>query len=212
MTLARNIIQERRTTAGARCGYPANDVSFARLNDAITLFLQKMRQGFPDVYLKDLQGVEAGWHPWAPHMYSVASLGAFDPVNAGFMEVENRASVALLVPPVFFFHVWPPSFLSHSCTSANPSKIEPEKTVYNMARTQNNDERTMYIFSLIITVAHEGGHCLSTFLTGADRPATPPAVSVPRYFGPEAGFHWEALAIGGIVEMWSDRRRPRRLD
>ncbi len=76
-----------------------------------------------------------------------------------------------------------------------------------MVETSSTDEFNVYLFQMAISVAHEMGHFLTGFLTGSARPRTPPLVTVPGA-GAEAGYWWEVRALGGIVEFYSDPRRP----
>ena len=76
-----------------------------------------------------------------------------------------------------------------------------------MTTTPNYDWYSVYKFQMIIAVAHEIGHFLTSFLTGTDRPATPNNTRVPGA-GPEAGYYWEVAALGGIVAFFADPIDP----
>ena len=61
---------------------------------------------------------------------------------------------------------------------------------------------------MVVSVAHELGHCFTGYITGDPGAVTPPSISVPGLDGGEAGFYWEAQAFGGVLQMWSDPLRP----
>lgn len=66
-------------------------------------------------------------------------------------------------------------------------------------------------FQMIITIAHEICHFLTGYLTGSDRPLTPPTVNLAGYGFPrsgEAGRYLEASLFGGVVEFYDDKEDP----
>jgi hypothetical protein len=67
--------------------------------------------------------------------------------------------------------------------------------------SQNDADRDMYQFIMIVAASHELVHCFTGYLTGDARAQTPDAIGVRGHPG-EAGHAWEALAFGGIVRMW----------
>lgn len=80
-----------------------------------------------------------------------------------------------------------------------------------MTATRNNDTYNVYMFQMTISVAHELGHFLTGFLSGTGRPVTPDEVGVPGAAG-EAGYFWESLALGGIVDFFADQSDPNNVE
>ncbi|KFZ02072.1 hypothetical protein V500_00460 [Pseudogymnoascus sp. VKM F-4518 (FW-2643)] len=84
----------------------------------------------------------------------------------------------------------------------------------SMVRTQNQGDREIFNFQMVLSVAHEITHFLTVFLSGTDRPLTPPAIAVPGLGGltGEAGRYWEEKFLGGIVEFYAHPRDPHNPD
>lgn len=69
----------------------------------------------------------------------------------------------------------------------------------------------LFKFQMVITVAHEICHMLTNFLTGADRPHTPPGLKVAGYgnrMTGESSRWWEVQMFGGLVEFYENQRDP----
>lgn len=78
-------------------------------------------------------------------------------------------------------------------------------------KEQAGDTYELLKFQMIITIAHEICHCLTGYLTGSDRPLTPPTVSLGGYGMPrsgEAGRYFEGSLFGGVVEFYDDKEDP----
>ncbi|KAH6988984.1 hypothetical protein BKA56DRAFT_464421, partial [Ilyonectria sp. MPI-CAGE-AT-0026] len=79
------------------------------------------------------------------------------------------------------------------------------------SKEQAGDTYELLKFQMIVTIAHEICHCLTGYLTGSDRPLTPPTVSLGGYSMPrsgEAGRYFEGSLFGGVVEFYDDKQDP----
>jgi len=68
-----------------------------------------------------------------------------------------------------------------------------------------------FMFQMGLTAGHEIVHIFSGFLTGANRPNTPPEISLFSYRNMstgEAGRYWDSESLGGVVEFYEDRKDP----
>lgn len=74
-----------------------------------------------------------------------------------------------------------------------------------MVRTENFEDKRVFTFQLIISVAHEITHFLTGFLSGPERAITPEGVSIDGWNeeGGEAGRFWEFEFVGGIIEFYA---------
>ncbi|TPX11442.1 uncharacterized protein E0L32_007861 [Thyridium curvatum] len=142
------------------------------MDEYIDLFLQRMRSGFPEVYVMHSKGEAVTVrYNWAGRN---DRLEDYQPVDAGQLRLSPRI-------------------------------------LQNMTATRNNDTYNVYMFQMTISVAHELGHFLTGFLSGTGRPVTPDEVGVPGAAG-EAGYFWESLALGGIVDFFADQSDPNNVE
>ncbi|KAK4147301.1 uncharacterized protein C8A04DRAFT_24544 [Dichotomopilus funicola] len=93
----------------------------------------------------------------------------------------------------------------------NEVLIDNMTEAFSLATPVGRESYELFKFQLIISVAHEIVHFLTSFLTGSCEPSTPPGVEALPYkvdgVG-EAGRYWEDVFLGGFLECWSDPKHP----
>ncbi|KAI1325017.1 hypothetical protein F5Y16DRAFT_423441 [Xylariaceae sp. FL0255] len=82
------------------------------------------------------------------------------------------------------------------------------KIINSMIATKNVTEYNVFMYQIIISVAHEILHFLTGAVNGGDYPKTPDTLIIGRGNG-EAGFFWELHALGGITKFYAPFSRPR---
>ncbi|KLU92500.1 hypothetical protein MAPG_11445 [Magnaporthiopsis poae ATCC 64411] len=156
--------------------------SEARFDHWVGFFLDKLRKDFPVVYLEEGMEDQAEAFVRRKKEYNVDRLEDFKPKRAATLHI-HRTLVDNMV---------------HAQGQKDKDGNQPQlaRNTYEVLK-----------FQMIIVIAHEIVHYLTSFLLGrfpnGDVCLTPPGLTVPRYEDSEAGRYWELTALGGLVEFWA---------
>ncbi|KAK5655518.1 hypothetical protein OQA88_5789 [Cercophora sp. LCS_1] len=181
---AREILEDRRQLL--RDNQILYNDTMERLPLWIGLFLERMRDDFPDIRLVyGLDGEAAAKKAdWGNDMRR------YNPKAAGYIEV-NKLLVDTMV------HVG-----QRATTFRDPNHPEHVSCVVAWET---------FTFQLGMCIAHEVVHLLTGFLSTHRLHHTPPNVTALGYGDEttgEAGWYWETRMMGGVLNFYEDRRDP----